>query len=213
MAWAVVPTAVTGDIVPAAWGNRVRDNSAYLKGQAGSITLENSLTVSGTITSTSSISAPGAIAAGPGAAAQITIYDRTTNNPWVLYGSGGLLRVYDGSTGAEPIQFVQGTAMMNWSSVNDPDSGIPPTRLRRVTRVGMLGAGGGTQSINYNGDGTVDWIFFPDGISATSTITFEYSGGRCVAVRLRIGGSTGTIINSIGFGYDGQGRVNAIGQS
>lgn len=203
MAFDVVPTAVTGDIVPAAWGNRVRDNDAYLKGRAGGVSIENSLTATALFAPT--------LQAGPSASAQVTVLDRGDNTPWVLYAVSQAFRIYSGAVG-DVLRFIYSTGQMQWTQVNDPDEGIPPTRLRRVTRAGMLGAGGGTQSLAYNGDGTLFYIFYPDGINATSTITFEYSGGLCVGIRLRIGGSGGTIINSVTFGYSG-GQVTSIAQS
>lgn len=204
MAWGTIATAVTGDIVPAAYGNRIRDSVHYLKGQAGAVSIENSLTATALIAQT--------VTAGPGGAAQFSLYDRTTANVWVFYASGGLLRFYDGGTGLEPIQIAQGSTAMTWSSVNDINSGIPPTRLRRVTRAGMLGAGGGTQSLAYNGDGTLLYIHYPDGINAVTTISFEYSGGQVVAIRLRDGGLGGGVLNSVTFGYSG-GQVTSIAQS
>ena len=38
-------------------------------------------------------------------------------------------------------------------------------------------------------------------------ITYEYSGGLVAAMRLRIAGAAGTIVRSIGYTYDGSGRI------
>lgn len=216
-AWAVVSTAVTGDIVPAAWGNRVRDNEAYMKGQAGAVTIENALTVQGTLDVATGFGSVmrGRLTytAGGGTAgywlqhAAVNRFfmglDDGSEDWWRIYGSGigNILRV-NNTNGA-----------MDWvSTANDPDTGVPPTRLRRTARLGMLGAGGGTQVLAYNGDGTLNWITWPDGISAGQTVTFEYSGGLVVAIRLRSGTATGTILNSVTFTYTG-GQVTGIAQS
>lgn len=204
-------TAITGNIITAADGNRRRDNDEYFKGRAGLVSIENSVAVTGTVSASAGLTGPTVGVSGAGA--MLGFSDRS--NPalgWAWYADAGLARLYSQAIG-DILQFAHGTGNMNWTVVNDPDSGIPPQRLRRVTRIGMLGAGGGTQSIAYNADGTVNWIHFPDGISAVSTLTFEYSAGRVVAIRLRVGDASGTIINSVAFGYDGTGRVISIAQS
>lgn len=210
-------TAITGDFITAADGNRRRDNDEYFKGRAGVISLENSVAIAGGLATTAGASITGRQSLHNGADGAAGLWFTHLGAQRVFFGlddgAEDWVRVY--GVGAGNILRVNRTnGAMDWQdSANDRDVGIPPRRLRRVTRVGMLGAGGGTQSFNYNGDGTIDWIHFPDGINAVSTLTFEYSAGKVVAIRLRDGGSTGTILNSVGFGYDGTGRVNAIGQS
>ena len=90
----------------------------------------------------------------------------------------------------------------------------PPAGAATAGHAGRDARGrGGTQSLNYNADGTINWIHYPDGINAASTLTFEYVGGLVSAIRLRDGGSGGTVLNSVTFGYDGAGRVSSIAQS
>lgn len=205
MVWDVIPTAVTGDVVPAAWGNRVRDNSAYLKGRAGAVAIENAISASGTV------SAPQFSTTGAGAAYSFS--DRTDGTAWVWYAAGGYARLFSSALG-DLLQVGYSTGAMNWlGTANDRDNGIPPTRLRRVTRMGMRGAGGGTHTLAYLSDGRVDYIHFPDGIDATSTLTFHYDGsGRIGTIWLRDGGTAGTGIAFVSFTYDGAGRVATIGE-
>ena len=204
MAWEVVPTAVTGDIVAAAWGNRVRDNSAYLKGRAGNVAIESSASFSGVVT------APGFSTTG---AAPRSASTTAATAPGGSGAAGGYARLYSAALG-DLLQVGYATGSMNWlGTANDRDTGIPPNRLRRVTRFGMRGAGGGTHTLAYLGDGRLDYIHFPDGLDATSTLTFHYDGLlRVQTIWLRDGGAAGTGLNWVGFTYNGSGQVATIAE-
>jgi len=205
MAYGTLPLAVTGAIVPAAWGNQARDNDEYFKGNAGAVAISNATTFAG------GISAP-TVNAGPNASAMLSWQDRADNTIWAWYANAGTARLFSNAAG-DVLSVAYATGGMTWTSVNDRLTGIPPTRLRLETRMGMLGAGGGTAQTNYNADGTLEYIYFPDGINGASTLTFEYSAGKVTAIRLRNGGGAGTILNSVVFTYDGSNRVATIAQS
>lgn len=202
-AYLVVPTAVTGDIVPAAWGNRVRDNSAYLKGQAGAVTIENALSATGAISTSAGIIST----AGP--ANQFLWTDRTTSEQWVLYATGGYARLYTPALADLMLWHVNGTFSVRDHVANGgagAHTGLYPGWLSQSALTGFLRAGQWTYA--YNGDGTIaSQVMNAAGPLSGWALTYEYSGGLVSAMRLRTGGAGGTIVQSIGYTYDGTGRI------
>jgi hypothetical protein len=203
MAYAVVPTAVTGDIVPAAYGNRLRDNLAYLKGQAGSIALENSVAVSGAVSATGTISTPAIIQTGPGAGAAFQFADRANGTLlWAWYANAGVAYLFNSVLGN---LFGLDYATGNGSAT--AHLGLYSNALSQSALTGFLRAG--TWTYAYNGDGTIaSQVMNAAGPLSGWAITYEYSAGLVGAMRLRIGGAAGTIVQSINFTYDGSGRIS-----
>jgi hypothetical protein len=202
-------TAVTGNIITAADGNRRRDNDEYFKGNAGPIAIGASTTVTGSVVATGNTHANGiavgvgGVQSGPGPSNQLLFHDRTTNQAWVWYAHGGLARIYT-PIGAEPIQIgVNGN--ITFSDVID--LGMQPGRLSAAAQTGFQRYGG-TWTYGYNGDDTVAWASCSGGSLSGYALTYEYSGGNVAAVRLRAGGIFGGIVASISYGYDGSGRVS-----
>lgn len=203
MAWGTIATAVTGDIVPAAWGNRVRDSVHYLKGQAGSVAIENSVAVTGALSATGTISTPGSIQTGPGGAGQFQWADRTTGQLWVWYATGGVAYLFN-PTLSNFIGFDFATGNGGAAA----HLGLYSNALSQSALTGFLRAG--TWTYNYNGDGTIaSQVMSVSGPLAGWAITYTYDGsGRVSAQFLRIGGAGGTIVHSIGYAYDGSGRIS-----
>jgi hypothetical protein len=222
MPYVTLPTAVVGAIVPASWGNQARDNLEYLKGNAGPVTIGNAVAVTGAVSSTSNVTASGnvtaaatvtgtgSIVAGPSASNQITWHDRNSNVPWLWYAAGNTARLYYGATGIEPIRVgVAGDIELAGGIVNQF---LTPPRMHPQALFGFWSGVGGTvgMGIAYNGDGTVNYMHVSSGtINFNWAVTFEYSGGLVVAMRLRAGGPGGAVSASITFGYTGS-QVTSI---
>lgn len=190
--------AVTGNFITAADGNRRRDNDEYLKGNAGPVALGNTLNVSGAITATSSISATAALGTS-GATGGVNITDRVNGaQTWVVYASGGLFFLYDGSYGNVFDLGYGGPSA--WNGGAGAERGINPYMLRHGVLQGFLEAG--TITYGYSGDKIISQSFSGGPMNGWA-VTYEYSGDFLVATRLRIGGTGGTIVRSIGYGYSG----------
>ena len=222
MAYTTPATAVVGAIVPASYGNVLRDNDEYLKGRAGPVAIENSVAVTGNVNPSGSVAAGGNVTAGntmtatasvtsgPGPASQLQWHDRTSNVPWLWWAAGNIARLYYGATGIEPIRVgVAGDIELAGGIVNQF---LRSERLHPMALFGFWGGVGGTvgTGIAYNGDGTVNYMHVSSGtINFNWAVTFEYSGGLVVAMRLRAGGPGGAVQNSITFGYTGS-QVTSI---
>jgi hypothetical protein len=194
MAYGTLPLAVTGAIVPAAWGNQARDNDEYLKGRSGvPVVLENSA------------SGPGFVATG--ATAAVSWNDRTTSQGWTWYASGGSMRLYNNTAGDI---FALDYTLLNGAGA--AHLGLMPNVHSQSVLTGFLRAG--TWTYNYNGDSTIaSQVMSAAGPLNGWAITYEYSSARVSAMRLRIGGAGGTIVQSIVFAYDGSSRISTEAHS
>lgn len=202
-------TAITGNFITAADGNRRRDNDEYFKGRAGAVAIENALTVSGTLAASSTISTPTSVQAGPGPGNQVVWHDRESSVIWLWYSSGNVARLYSAAIG-DVFSINHATGAMSIRDIID--NFIVPGRLHQTALTGFLRAG--TWSYGYNADGTIAYqVMNAAGPLNGCAITYEYSGGRISAQRLRIGGTGGTVIASIAYGYDGSGRINSEAHS
>lgn len=197
--------AVTGNFITAADGNRRRDNDEYLKGNAGPISYGNSGSYAGTLSATGTVS--GAALSTGGALAGLNLSDRTGVSPsWVIYASGGYLRFFDSILG--DILAIGGGAFASENGGAGTEAGISPWLLSHSALAGFLRSG--TDTITYNGDGTIASESFSGGPMNGWAITYEYSGGLLVAQRLRVGGAGGTIIFTIAYGYSGSQIISVV---
>lgn len=196
MAWGTISTAVTGDIVPAAYGNRIRDSVHYLKGQAGEVNIENTMTVA------TSVSTNTFIATGP--LGEVRMMDRDGTDYLSWYASTDRLRAFWGGASSGDRFSIGSDGSL--ALVDMIDNAIQPGHLSRAALAGFLRAGQWTYA--YNGDGTIaSQVMNAAGPLTGGAITYEYTGGLVAAVRLRTGGAAGTIIQNIVYTYDGTGRI------
>lgn len=86
MAWVTPPVRVTGTIITAShWNQDVVSNTQYLKGQAGTVSLESSLQVTGVVTVTQQSVSPSA----PGASLT-SIYAKSDGQLYYVSGASGI---------------------------------------------------------------------------------------------------------------------------
>ena len=144
MGWTNVKTWATGDIVPASDLNTyIRDDSTYLKGQAGVVAIEAAVTVAGSVAATGNVTATSKIGGGTtvpveglhsGRAVRASgAIETATDGQWAAldYASGSARLVAFGPAGVIP-----GFAMYMAGSNNTPIA-IP----FRITAGGKTGFG------------------------------------------------------------------------
>lgn len=215
MAYVTPDLAVTGNFITAADGNRRRDNDEYLKGNAGAISFGNSGTFSGNVTATATVTGTVGVVTGPSAGAQFSFFDRVDSTQWVLYASSGVMWFYNPVLGNFfGFNYSNGQLNVRDAVANGGPSfhaGLLPGYLSQAALTGFLRSG--TWTYGYSGELLVSQVMNALGPLNGWAITYEYSGTTLVAQRLRIGGAGGTVIQSIGYGYDGLGRILTEGHS
>ena len=86
MAWVTSSPRITGTIITAVdWNQDVVSNTLYLKGQAGTVTVESSLSVVGIVTVTQQVATPSA----PGASLT-SIYAKSDGQLYYISGASGV---------------------------------------------------------------------------------------------------------------------------
>jgi hypothetical protein len=191
MPYTTVPTSSVGQILTAAWMNTyVRDNINYLKGQAGSVAIENTMSVGPTSAGGSSSIRIGGNASGN----RYAYFDLSGDD---TYGDG--LRVIRDNTGPNTTSRVvhRGTGNFEFQTIEAAGIFFRTTASYRggVTSAGDWGFGtispqGKVHAIDSNGRG----IVFVSGVITTSATTVV--SGLSISAGAAFIGSIRTASNS-----------------
>jgi YD repeat-containing protein len=226
MAWTNPITVVTGDIIPASYGNTyVRDNTRYLKGMDGAVSIDSGMNVAGAL----DVNGAGDIQTDLIVGRRVTVNaGNTTGEGIYLSDNGEIVDNNDAESSAffrfnggikisagkgnDTVRFHFNSDGKMWRMPDIIDNALFPGHMSGQVLTGFVRAG--TWTYAYNGDGTLaSQVMSGAGPLANVALTYEYSGGVLQAIRFRLGGVGGAVVQSIVYTYDGSGRISTEAHS